>query len=386
MSAPFQVAIRDINGAMQPGKVEVIFLDDKNQIVATQTLDVGGNIDVPVPPELSKVHGPVRVKFVASAGTKTVGIVEEPIVSAKPALAAHVALNKLIFKPGDKLQVRALVLDRFTLQPAAAASKFSIALANESGQAVAPAIDMTTFAGIGAGEIALSPKLAEGNYTLQASGDGLTPVLRRIEVLPATAPPVEFVSPNNRFRAGEPITQQMQFNYKNGAPGRQHGGCRQRHHRGAKRQSARQRTQTHKTTRSIPRIIANPQANRAVNNIDFNGKTDATGRLELKLPGIANVQTGSQQLQADVEYGDDTKNRATVSRGIVVEPNRVVVEFFPEGGRLIAGTENRVFYRVRTPEGSSAASARIAIEASKAPVFECTTESQCRLIPLHARP
>src|SRR5205823_5510632 len=137
---------------------------------------------------------------------------------AKPALAAHLAVNKLIYKPGDKVQVRALVLDRVTMKPVAAASKFGVSLVNDNGRAVAPAIELTTFAGIGAGEVSLPTTLGEGTYTLQARGDELAPVRRRIEVLPASAPPVELLGQNNRLKPGETITQQLQFNNKDGSP------------------------------------------------------------------------------------------------------------------------------------------------------------------------
>src|SRR5262249_21277470 len=50
------------------------------------------------------------------------------------------------------------------------------------------------------------------------------------------------------------------------------------------------------------------------------------------------------------------KQRAVAAAApLRVVPSRLEVEFHPEGGRLIAGVTNRVYYRVRTPVGETVA-------------------------------
>src|SRR5262249_53762321 len=68
-----------------------------------------------------------------------------------------------------------------------------------------------------------------------------------------------------------------------------------------------------------------------------------------------------------VAVGDATKKseaRNARARYVLnVQPTRLAVDFYPEGGMLVAGTANRVFFRIRAAEGDAPASARIAVRA-----------------------
>ncbi len=364
VSAGYQVAIRDLDGIARAGKVEVDFLDGKNQSVAKRSFDLSDQTEIPVPAELAKFPGAARMRFVAKMGDKTVGAVEETVVSQSSSLAAHLAVNKILYKPGDRVQMRALVLDRVTLKPAALGTKVGVSLLDDNGKPAAPSIDLLTLGGMAAGEMVLRPDLPEGVYTLEARGDNLAPVRRSIEVLPSVAPPVELLAQNNKIENGKPISNYLQFSNRDGTPAANMPVS-------GNAVIVDQKPDTN--MRSNVNNFARGQNTRAGYNA--NGMTDAEGKFELVIPGIKDAETGKQQLNIDLVYGAGQKEKAQVTRELLIQPSRVAIEFYPEGGQLIAGMENRVFYRVRAPEGDAAASARFAVHSSKAPLFDSNTET-----------
>lgn len=372
VSANCQVAIRDLDGNAKSGTIEVEFVNEKNQSLAKNAIPIAGNTEVPFPDELAR-NGTVRMKVVAKANNQVVGRVEETIASRPAEQAAHLATNKILYRAGDKAQVRALVLDRVTLLPAVAGSKVAVSLLNANAQPIGAAVELTTLAGMGAGEIKLPANLPEGVYTLEARGPQMAPVTRTIEVLPTTAPPIEVLTLNNRYRAGEPIAQSVQILNRDGTPAANTPVAGNASVVDQKAEGMQQGYGARNNNAGIANNTFQNVQNRAP--VNFQGQTDAAGKFLIQLPGIADAQTGRQQLQANISYGADRKENATVVRELQVQPSQVVVEFFPEGGRLIAGTPNRVFYRVRAPEGDATASARFVLEAGTKRIYDSQTET-----------
>ncbi|MEI7686480.1 MAG: MG2 domain-containing protein [Planctomycetota bacterium] len=369
VSANPQVALRDLDGAMRSGTVEVEFLRPQGQAIKAGSYAVEGVTEIPIPAELAATPGPVQIRVAAAAADgKAVGALSETMEIRPGEQAGHLATNKLLYRPGDKLQVRALVLDRVTLQPPTTKSKVSLSLLNSDGQPVVPAFDVATLAGMGAGEIRLPDNLGEGTYTLEARGSGMAAVTRRIEVLPATAPPAEVLTRNNRYRAGEPIAQSVQIFNKDGTPAANtpvFGNAVIVDQKAEARPTADQRNNADNAGNQA---FQNAAQNRAP--VNFQGQTDAAGKYLIQLPGVVDSQTARQQLQADISYGAQKQSNAKVLRDLQVQPSQVVVEFFPEGGRLIAGTRNKIFYRVRAPEGDAVANARFVVNAGAKRLFD----------------
>lgn len=379
VSANYQVAIRTLEGEAKAGVVDIEFTDpqDANKSIKAGSFATNnGVVEVPFPAELAAKPGVSRMRVTGRALGKDVGVVEESIQIPERELAAHLATNKNLYRPGDQLQARALLLDRFSLQPATAGMTAKLSLLDVNRKAIVPSVEVTTVAGIGAGEFKLPANLAEGTYIVEVRGSRLAPVSRTIEVLPATAPPVEVVTQNYKFRANQPIEQSVQILNRDGSPAAntpvfgnanvydQKADANGEGRNGANLANAAQMRNTGQATYGQNR-----------STINFQGQTDAAGKYVIKLPGIADSQSGRQQLQADITYGADKKDKAKLVRELQVQPARVVVDFYPEGGRLIAGTPNRVFYRVRAPDDNAPTAARFTIEAGTSTIFDTKSES-----------
>src|SRR5262249_14436803 len=79
--------------------------------------------------------------------------------------------------------------------------------------------------------------------------------------------------------------------------------------------------------------------------------TDASGfaAIRLTLPQSAEIRHANITIVAT----GPNKNPETIVRSIPLTTRRLNVEFFPEGGSLIAGVPNRVYFRVATTTSPS---------------------------------
>jgi hypothetical protein len=372
VSAGYHVALQDVDGAVKSGNIAVEWKDAEDKIVARQNLKIDGSVEVAAPPELAKLQGKVRMKVAGAVDGKPVGTIEESIAVRPQELAGHVAANKLVYKQGDRAQVRVLALDRVTLKPADANAKVTLSLVNDNGAAVVPPVTTPTLAGIAAAELQLPETLAEGSYWFEATGPNMPAVRRRAVVASVAGPSIESNTANNLFGLGKPIGQNVTIYNADGTPAsntivvgngniveQQRANYRNSYGRGVNNSALAE-----------PRA---PQQVSASRPFKIDGKTDENGRYEIEAPGVADAQSTRQLLQAEINFGTDKKNRVTFNREVRVQPSQVGVEFLPQGGQLIAGVKNRVYFRVLAPEGD-AASARIAIHSSQGPVFDSRGE------------
>lgn len=99
------------------------------------------------------------------------------------------------------------------------------------------------------------------------------------------------------------------------------------------------------------RVTANATVDGAAVPVQMPAKTDDEGvvRLKLKLP--KNITKGEGSIA--VTFNDGTDSEAIV-RPIPLVGRMINVEFFPEGGDLIEGLPNRVYFQATTPQGKPA--------------------------------
>jgi hypothetical protein len=80
--------------------------------------------------------------------------------------------------------------------------------------------------------------------------------------------------------------------------------------------------------------------------------------IEVELPGIR-------------KNPKDSQSTPKIVRSILVMPSRLEVDFYPEGGDLVAGIAQRVFFRVRAPNGDTAApDGKWSLHSTKGVIFE----------------
>lgn len=103
-----------------------------------------------------------------------------------------------------------------------------------------------------------------------------------------------------------------------------------------------------------------PLANRKVkfkamlNGVDFedkNATTDAAGKVNLKFTLPKDLKTTDGVINALIDFEGSTES---ISRSIPIVLNEIKMEFFPEGGDMVAGTSARVAFRALNEFGKAA--------------------------------
>src|SRR5262249_41552064 len=97
--------------------------------------------------------------------------------------------------------------------------------------------------------------------------------------------------------------------------------------------------------------IPNPWANETAVDITRVLKTDMEGNVAIRFKLPEKIERGEGTLSVTFNDGGNTE---TIVRPIPIVVRRLRVGFYPEGGRLVAGVPNRVFFAARTPLGKPA--------------------------------
>src|SRR5262249_11314918 len=82
----------------------------------------------------------------------------------------------------------------------------------------------------------------------------------------------------------------------------------------------------------------------------FAGRTDADGTVLVRFKLPRQIERG----QASLTVTFDDGGPESLTRTVPVVLKKLEVEFFPEGGDLVAGLPARVYFQVRTPLGKPA--------------------------------
>src|SRR5262249_25620906 len=123
-------------------------------------------------------------------------------------------------RPGETLHFRSLSLERFSLKPPAQELRLNFVLRGPNGQVGRP-LEAATRHGVAGGEIAITPGLAEGPYTLEvaAADPGqaaqVHPEPRRLAVVRDESPRLEFDRP--QYASGDRGVALFRGRRENGA-------------------------------------------------------------------------------------------------------------------------------------------------------------------------
>jgi hypothetical protein len=278
----------------------------------------------------------------------------ERLQVVEPVYVTHLTTDKPMYQPGEVVHFRSLTLDRSTLRPAEGDFQFRYMLKTPLGaesivaqgsnglylykgkEKAASEIldaDKKPVRGVGAGELLLDQNIAGGEYTLIVSDDY-----------------GRFAKQERKFLVNSyqkpRLNKELDYGRKTYGPGDEV-------------------TARCKATRADDgRPVANRRVEATVNIDDktygADGKentqpivfkTDAEGvvTIRFRLPG----EMDKGQASLAVKF-DDGANTDTLSKPLPIVLKKLNVEFFPEGGDLVAGLTNRVYLQVRTTLGKPA--------------------------------
>jgi hypothetical protein len=345
--APSQVRVvtQDVHGAPTAAQVQVSVLDRAGKpLMPPHASTSAGETVLAVPAGLPVKSGESSQLVVTANQRGAVAELREDLVTAGPTFVTHVALSKPLYRVGEVVLLRTLTLDRFSLKPPGQEIPLSYTLRDARNMPVKQLKATTRPDGVASAEIPLNADLAAGDYTLlvtaanpeNARNERLLPQTRRFTVV--RSQPAAFAG------AAQP-SPQVEFERYLYYPGDKVRGVYNRNAPdapGAANQTVKIQAQGPEGT---PLSL-----NGAAAGMPLQTNTDAKGRASFELQLPKNIGPG----QPVVEVEDPAaKQNARYRQAIPVAAAGAhpVVEFFPEGGDLVASVPNRVYFRARTPQG-----------------------------------
>jgi len=237
--------------------------------------------------------------------------------------ATQLTTDKPLYRPGETIRYRSLTLTRFGL---ASDRELPVAfqLLDPAGGTVAGS-EQTGYTrhGVAGGQFTIPPHFSGGTYTLVVQSAAQEPefpeerrdVFVRKYRLPRLKKELEFT--RDSYAPGDEVTADFLAE-------RAEGGA-----------AAGAQLTISATVDGQVVFGDSPQAN-----------ADGTCRIEFTLP--KEIERGEGTLAVVV---DDGGNRETIAKTIPINLGKVEVEFYPEGGDLVPGVKNRVYFYGHDPLG-----------------------------------
>ena len=288
------------------------------------------------------VEQELYVEVLARAADGTRQRVVQPVKYLKALYLTHLVTDKPMYQPGETVRFRSLTLDRFTFQSVRESLTLDFAIISPRGEQVfrqsAPAVvhdpetkqpltgpDGQALQGVGCGEFKLPDDLKGGEYTVQVreKQDRFQPQQRRFLV--------------NRYEKHRLLKQLEYTKASHGLGEEVIALCKVAAAEGGQ-PLAGQPVQA--TLNVDGKLIALPET-----------RTDAQGGVTIKATLPREIHRGDVTLTV---IFTDGANRETLVKPVPLALNRLYVQLFPEGGDLVAGVPNRVYFHVRTVQDKPA--------------------------------
>ncbi len=350
----YQIVTTDLNG--QPTKAKVsVELKDRGQTIG-KPIEVAsvqpGVYRLALPPDLPVRPGSQPTLVVSASrenGSHT--DLREELQLAAPVYVTHLEIDKPMYQLGETVHFRSLTLDRFSLKPAGEELNMEYVLTMPGGEERVVAQGKTALyaegtppnkellgpdnkplRGIGAGSFAIDAGWGGGEYALKVREiNGQAPEERRKFLINKYDRPrlnKELDFSRKSYGPGDEVVARCKAKYLDGRPVK---NC---------------------AVRASVKIDGRPYGSDGRENAQaFGFRTDEQGivNVRFKLPGQIERGLGS----VTVEFADPAQPD-TLVRPIPIVLKKLDVEFCPEGGDLVAGLPNRVYFHVRSTLGKPA--------------------------------
>lgn len=334
MPNEYQIETKTLAGQLTPSKLTTRVVDQAGRVVyeppaveSRGTYRLKLPTDLPLTPdrELS-----LEVAAVGPAGPSAE--LKQKLSLAAPVYLAHLTTDKPLYQPGEVVRFRALVLDRFKLRPPGEDVNLTVTVLDPQGAELFTQTGISRLDGsnadklhgLAAGEWPLPESAAGGEYTLRLrEASGRMPEQTRKFLV-------------NRYQPAR-LEKVLEFTRKSYGPGDEVvAACK------ASRVSGPLANQP---------VKASAQVDGRELPVELPGTTDANGTVSVKFKLPGNIDRGDASVSVTFTDGGEVE---TLNKPVPVVLNKLGVEFFPEGGELIAGVPNRVYVQARTPLGRPA--------------------------------
>jgi alpha-2-macroglobulin-like protein len=354
----YAIQVKPVN-ALQPLKVShlnvrVVNDKDKTKPPLFEKQFTGAGVSkVVLPPDLAVRPGDDLVLLLEADADGVPTQVREHLTLQFPDYVTYLSTDRPMYRPGETVRFRSLSLERFSLKPAGEELSLRFRIVNANNQEVFKREISTRLTdkgkrvlgpdgqplhGVGAGEFALPAHIAGGSYTLTvAEINGRFPEEKRTFVVhrwqaPRFSKEAEF----NRasYSPGEMVVLTGKVTPLNGQAGMGAGMPG-----GGGPFGFGNNLQLH--------AVAVVDGQQIFNNHQQVGG-DGSFRIEFMLPGLQGpMSNGVGSVTLIFQDGQDGGNIETLVRPIPIVLRDVLVDFYPEGGDLVAGVPNRVYFQAR---------------------------------------
>lgn len=307
----FTVQAKNLNGKTTDCRVRWQAFGDNNALLtAGESATYGGNITVALPANLEV---PNRIEVLGSTADDEVRQVFE-LSTANASPLVHVSTDRPVYRPGEKVFVRTVVLDRVTRLPLKQTTGMTAKLLDAKGASVGSNYDRAAPAGVGSFVLTIPKDSAGGVHKVEiGSHTGLFAAQTAEVVVRA------FRNPR--------LAKDIVLDRKSYAPGA----------RGSAEVLATRLGDDSPAAAATARgalILDGEEVWHESRNLGANGR--ATFRFQIP----KDVDQGAARFVATITDGGTVE---TEVEPFVVPTGKVHVAAYPEGGELVANVENSVY-------------------------------------------
>ncbi|MGD0519176.1 MAG: hypothetical protein ABSA26_16695, partial [Thermoguttaceae bacterium] len=313
-AAQFDISTTEVTAAPVsiPVEVDLYSPDGKILFGRKESTDQQGRLQVSIPADMSLPAGAaLKVLALYRGGREQMSA---PLAVESARLATQLSLDKPVYQPGETIFYRSLSLSRFGLT-IDREIPIHFEILGPAG-AILPnsQTDGTTDHGVGNGIYSIPDDLPGGRYVLLVrSLDGSFPEEKRKFLI-------------RRYRA-QRFKKELEFLRDSYVPGE-----------AVVADFSVKRPEGGPAAAAKLRILAAVDGQTV---LEKNAQADKAGtfRMEFKLP--EKIVRGDAQLAVTVSDGGTSE---TIAKSIPINLGKVLLHFYPEGGDLVAGLENRVYF------------------------------------------
>jgi hypothetical protein len=329
---PYRVTTTNLDGVPAAADVTVRLVDPNGQVLfETKSIPSSGDVLVQLPPDVRVPPQTAAQLEVVARGPLDRQEVHEQLPVAEPVYATHLATDKPVYQAGETVFFRSLTLDRFSLRPPDRELTVFYRVADPWGLTVFQTTGRLRPEGLGGGEFTMPANRPSGEYALTVmEAQGRFPVETR-RFLYHSPQPVQWKQAlefdRTAYRPGDTVQATLVVQ-------RAEGG-------------APYARQPLTATLEVEGRAPAPGASPGVPVV----RTDAQGKALIRLSLPKDLATDRVWLKVTAGVGVQRESRVYA---VPLADALTQVEFFPEGGDLVAGVPNRVYFRVRPPKGKAA--------------------------------
>ena len=344
----FKVETYNLVDERMIAQVDWKVIDEKGETLAESTVMSAGVADITVPTRFLKPR-----KLIVSASVPRTGFtktIEQAIHPSKAAPLVHVTSDKPAYRPGEPVHLRIACLDRLTLRGVDHIG-LRCRITNPRG-----GVQQQNILGVGQGVAAWTWPVPAGamggTYALEVRDRDDQFTLERLEFLVRNFQPPKLKKKitldRQTYAAGQSGTAILTASRTTGGAG---GG-------------APAGASVHATL-----LVDGDERWKS------DGILDGEGRVEFTFQVPSNVLRGAARFVARITDGGNVE---TILQPFVIPTDKVEVAFFPEGGDLVAGTQNRVYAQVRDALGRPLSGAGTIVDDKGVVVAQFKTEHMGR--------